>query len=84
MDRLSHIIRYVTGQPWAIRPDYAAIIQDLIVTRRAGHRFTAEEIQARIGAATPARRSNGSGASSVAVIPIIGVISHRMELLSDV
>jgi signal peptide peptidase SppA len=73
----------VLSQPWAIRPEMAAIIQDLLRLRSAGHKFTAEEIDARIGAG-PAGRTPVRGGSQVAVIPIIGVISSRMELMEDV
>lgn len=81
MDRYAHIIRHVLSTPWAIRPEMAAIIQDILLMRRSGERFTAQEIEARIGAG-PAR-SNGAAASQIAIIPIVGVISHRMELMQD-
>lgn len=82
MDRYAHIIRHILSAPWAIRPEMAAIIQDLLMMRRSGQRFTAEEIQQRIGAG-PVARSNGNVASQIAVIPIVGIISHRMELMQD-
>jgi capsid assembly protease len=82
MDRISHILSYVLSTPWAIRPEMAAIIQDILAARRSGVRFTAEEISARIGAAPP--RPAAQGGVTVAVIPIVGVICHRMELVQDV
>jgi signal peptide peptidase SppA len=53
----------------------------VLAFRAAGHEFTPEEIQARIG--------NGGGSSSatkrgaVAVVPIRGVIAHRMSAMEE-
>jgi len=82
MDRYAHVIQYALSTPWAIRPEYAAIIQDILAMRRAGHKFTAEEVQARIGAA-PTRTQTKSSAN-IAVIPIVGVIEHRMEAMGNI
>jgi capsid assembly protease len=105
MDRYAHIIQFVTSTPWAIRPEYGAIIQDILIMRRQGHRFTAEEIRARIaprgdddvhgpedvdypngrwiGGGPVSGRSSAANAN-IAVIPVIGIISHRMELMEQV
>jgi capsid assembly protease len=82
MDRYAHVIQHVLSTPWAIRPEYAAIIQDILTMRSNGHRFTAEEITARIGAAQT--RTQAKSSATIAVIPVIGVISHRMELMENV
>jgi capsid assembly protease len=82
MDRYAHVIQHVLSTPWAIRPEYAAIIQDILVMRRSGHKFTAEEIEARIGAA-PTRTQTKSSAN-IAVIPVVGVIEHRMEAMGNI
>lgn len=78
----AHIISYVLSTPWAIRREYAAIIQHVLLMRQAGQRFTAEEIQARIGAAST--RTVNASAANIAVIPIVGVIEHRMEALGNI
>jgi signal peptide peptidase SppA len=84
MDRYAHVISYVLSTPWAIRREYAAIIQHILLMRRHGHRFTAEEVEANIGAARAARSSSVSTAASIAVIPIVGVIEHRMEAMGNI
>jgi capsid assembly protease len=81
MDRYAHVIQHVLSTPWAIRPEYAAIIQDILVMRRSGHKFTAEEIEARI--AGPARTQTKSSAN-IAVVPVIGVIESRMEAMGNI
>jgi ClpP class serine protease len=81
MDRYAHVIQHVLSTPWAIRPEYAAIIQDILVMRKSGHRFTAEEIEARI--AGPARTQTKSSAN-IAVVPVIGVIESRMEAMGNI
>lgn len=84
MDRYAHVIQHVLSTPWAIRPEYAAIIQDILVMRRSGHKFTAEEIEARVGAARAARSSSVATSANIAVIPIVGVIEHRMEAMGNI
>jgi signal peptide peptidase SppA len=71
-----HIARYVAETPWAILPSKMEEILDVLAFRAAGHVFSQEEIQARLGATRPATPSR-SGA--VAVIPIRGTIAHRMS-----
>lgn len=76
-----HMRRLLSATPWAILPDKLAEIQELIALRAAGVRFSADEIQERIGfVAATARRVSSEG--SVAVIPIYGVLSQRMNLMS--
>jgi capsid assembly protease len=82
MDRYAHVIQHVLSTPWAIRPEYAAIIQDILQARHAGHRFTAEEIQERISAGPSHRQPTSS--ANIAVIPIVGVILHRLELMGQI
>jgi len=79
--KYEHIARYVAETLWAIQPSKMAALLSVLAYRAAGHEFTAEEIQARIGdgngAAETAKRGN------VAIIPIRGVIAHRMGAMDD-
>ncbi|CCF83640.1 signal peptide peptidase SppA [Nitrolancea hollandica] len=73
------IRRFISETPWAILPEKLAQIDELIRLRAHGVRFTAEEIEQRIGAASrPTARTSGS----VVVLPLFGVISQRMNLMS--
>ncbi len=79
--KYQHIARYVAETPWAIQLTKLVELLDVLAYRAAGHEFTAEEIQARIGAASSGAGATASG--SVAVVPIRGVIAHRMGTMEE-
>lgn len=79
--KYQHIARYVANTLWAIDPSKLAELLSVLAFRAAGHEFTAEEIRARIGDG-----GSGGGAAKrggVAIIPIRGVIAHRMGGMDD-
>lgn len=67
--------------PWAIMPEKLQVITSLLMMRAEGGRMGPDEIEAAIGAAH--NPVNGT-AGSVAVIQAFGVISQRMDLLSEI
>jgi signal peptide peptidase SppA len=72
-----HICSYVASTPWAILPDKLTELVSVLAFRASGQTFSADEIRARIGGdAEPPAAATKRGA--VAVIPIRGVIAHRM------
>lgn len=73
--KYTHVLNYIAQTPWAIASDKMTEIMAVIAHRAAGHTFSAEEIQARIGEPAPAQPSKRG---AVAVIPLRGVIAHRM------
>lgn len=75
----ARIERFVAEYPWAIIPEALDSILEILSLRAEGHVFTDEEIQARIGASPPPVRKN---IGAVAVLPVFGVIAHRMNLLT--
>jgi capsid assembly protease len=75
-----HVIAAVFNQPWAILPAKLRAICDVLRVRDAGEEISAEEIQAHLGAG-PKPRPNTPG--TVAVIPVYGVISRRMNMFSE-
>lgn len=76
-DKYARVIRLAMTQPWAIDPQMAATIADVLRFRASGGRFTADELRARIGAATDEEPPKAHRQGQVAVIPIWGVIAHR-------
>lgn len=76
-----HILHTVSETPWAILPEKLALITELLSLRATGHRFTAAEIDERIGprAAGPGQSQRGT----IAVLPLFGVVSQRMNMMSD-
>lgn len=79
------VIAYVRSTPWAILPIYGQIIRDILVLRASGVRLSEEEIQARVEAGRAARGSHAEAPKppSIAVVPVWGVISHRMAAMDD-
>lgn len=75
------VVAYLRDTAWAIRETTLAAIMDMVNVRASGRRFTAEEIEARIG--TGAARRDYQVAGSVAVIPIYGVITPKADLMSE-
>jgi len=79
--KYQHIARYVRDTPWAITPEKMHELLNVLAFRAAGGELSAEEIRARLGdeSAPPALR-RGTG---VAVLPIRGVIAHRMGTMEE-
>ena len=66
--RYTRILRAVAETPWALLPSKLAVIVDLLAARHAGHRPTAAEIRARIGAQDDGR-GFGARRGAIAVLP---------------
>jgi signal peptide peptidase SppA len=83
-ERFPHLIRAVLARPWAIDEESVAwaAICDVLALRAAGGSLTDGEIQARIEAAAVGPRAGGGRDGAVAVVPLYGVISPRMNLMS--
>lgn len=79
--KYSHIVSYVASTLWAIEPAKLSEIVGVLAFRAAGHEFSAEEIQARIGAGPSAGGASKRGA--VAVIPVRGTIANRGGGMDD-
>ncbi len=78
--KYEHVLSYVTRAIWAIDPEKLDEILSVLTFRARGDRFTAEEIQARIGEPTsiePTQRG------AVAVIPLKGVVANRMGAMDE-
>lgn len=82
--KAERIIRAVHETPWAILPSKLEQILELLDLRANGVQLTKDEVRARIG--TPRklaqRRVNG-GRGSVAVLPLFGVLSQRMDMFTE-
>ena len=72
------ILEAITTTPWAILPETLQMICGIFTAAASGRGLTAEEIQARIGAAQrPSARRSGA----VAVLPLHGPIAQRMNMM---
>lgn len=84
MTRYNRIARDVFGRPWAILPSRMEAIVEVIELRAAGLRLSQDEIRERVAAAMSAAGPRGGAqGGQIAVIPVYGVLSHRMNLMSD-
>lgn len=70
--------RWVAEAPWAILPAKLEAILEVLDLRGQGLRFTAEEIERRLGALT---QSEPRTAGAIAILPLSGVIAHRANSL---
>lgn len=77
-----HIVQAAQALPWAILPEKLAIIRQILIMRANGERLTADEIKAELEAAR-AERTTVTGGQGVAVIPIVGTLIPRGNLLME-
>ena len=79
--RVPRVWRLLSDSPWAILPATMESIVELLELRAGGQMFTDAEIQARIGTGP---RAAVPTPGAVAVLPLFGVISPRMNLMTQV
>lgn len=79
--RYRQVASVVFGDVWAILPQTLNVIGDLVRMRIEGECLSDEEIDARIGGRKQ-RPMQVSG--KVAVLPVFGVISHRMNMMTEI
>ena len=85
---LERVIRTVRETPWAILPSMLTTICDLLALHAEGERLSDAEIRARLDAAAAANgprplSQGGRQQGAVAVLPLYGVISQRVGLLTE-
>jgi len=80
--KYTQVTKAVYERPWAIQPSMLAVIEEIVRLRAAGSPFGSDEIDQRVAAAANGPRRGGLRAQGVAVIPMYGVISKRMDLMT--
>lgn len=79
---IDRILAAAAGQPWALMPEKMAEIRAFLELRGDGVRFSAAEIEARIG---PGRTGQSAQpATGIAVLSVFGVLSQRANLMGDI
>lgn len=81
--RFDGIVKAVCATPWAIQPERLEAILELVQLRAQGGQFTPDEVQARI-ADGKGTRADVRRQGKVAVLPVYGVISQRMNAFSAI
>jgi signal peptide peptidase SppA len=79
--RYERVTKFVEDHPWALVPSTLEAMLEVLALRTEGLMLSDEEIQARVGSREPpAARRTGV----VAVLPLHGLIAHRMNLMTEV
>ena len=79
--KYGHIVPAVFGSPWAILPETYVTICEIVRLRASGGRLTEADIAQRLAAAAP-RTTARSGPQSIGVLPLYGVLAHRMNMMT--
>jgi capsid assembly protease len=88
--KYGRLIAEFYSQVWGLRPETFFTMQELIRMWGAGLKFDEKEVRSRIDASNEAQhfyagpRGGTSQPGGVAVIPIVGVISNRMNMVSEI
>ncbi|HXI43115.1 MAG TPA: S49 family peptidase [Bryobacteraceae bacterium] len=86
--KYGHVYTEVFRKPWAILPEKFNTIAEIVTLRAMGEKMTEEEIRERLNAAShpeaAAASRNGKNYGTVALIPVYGVISQRMNLMTQI
>ena len=80
MRKGERLLRAVGRVPWAIQPEKLEAIVDVLELRLSGVDVTVD-VESRFGA--PRRSGVALEEGGVAVLPLVGIISQRMNLLSS-
>lgn len=83
--RYAHIWQYVTGNAWAILPDKMAEIMAFLHDRTANVDIDPALLAEyrEVAAQNQARRTREQRARGVAVLPVLGTITHRAGIMSQ-
>lgn len=78
--KYAHIISEFYASPWAILPEKLAALQTLMALWASGGAVPAEEAAA---IAAAARRSEPRAQGGIAVVPVMGVLTQRANMLDE-
>ena len=76
-----HILSAFAAEPWALDREKLAVVTDFLLFKAEGGSYSAEEVALRTGARPPQREPDRVG--NVALIPVYGVLSQRMTMISE-
>lgn len=82
MLKYPHLLEFFSSQAWAMRPDKLSAITHFLVNKSRNSGISTEEIRVLVEAAKVGRPQKSYGA--IAVLPVMGVISHRVGLVREV
>lgn len=79
------VLSYIRAHPWAMEPSAFGVMEEVVRLRVQGVRLTKAEKKSRVEAArrTPALATTPAGPGGVAVIPLMGVMMQRADMLQE-
>jgi signal peptide peptidase SppA len=80
--RYRNIMSAAFGSVWAIMPEKLRAIEEFLYLKASGVNFTQDEIEMRAGDKRSRRLNQVNG--TVAVLPLYGVISQKMNMLTEI
>lgn len=78
--KYEHLVAAFLAEPWAIQREKLGVLADLLVARTEGEKLFSTEFAAEISDARAKEIAETDG--KVAVIPVYGVLSNKMDLMS--
>jgi len=78
------LVRSFYGVPWTITTEKFNAIDELVELRAGGYEFTRKELEARLGDATEADQPTSFMTNGIAVLPLVGVLAPRMNLMMEI
>jgi signal peptide peptidase SppA len=79
--KYAHILSAFAAEPWAMQPEKLGALTRFLAFKAAGGVYSAEEVAAVIDRAKSEEIARKEGA--VGVIPVYGVLSQRMGMMSE-
>lgn len=80
--KYEHILSAFAAEPWAMDREKLSVVADFLLFKSQGGSFGEAELGARITKTRDAEVSRREG--SVAVIPIFGVLSPKMDMMTEI
>lgn len=78
-----HILTAFAAEAWAMQPEKLDALCRFVAFKANGGEFSAEEVAARVGPRSRKAEDVPTG-GGIAVIPVHGVLSQRMNMMSDI
>lgn len=79
--KYQHILSAFVAEPWAMQREKLQAVTEFLLFKANGGQFSQEELAIRLGSRAQAEKSAPQG--SVAVIPVYGVLSQRMDMMTE-
>lgn len=80
--KYQHILSAFAAEPWALQQEKMAALTDFFMFAAKGGVYSAEDVALRVGGRQEPKSLERAGA--VALIPVYGVLSQRMTMMSEI